>query len=100
MLPFYAAAALAALYNYFRYDARPLIGAGAALLRWLTGTEVQTALAGAMGRILGFELEQVTAGLERSGFAGPNLEAARQAYEAVEAMGEPAGAPARPAAAS
>jgi 2-oxoacid:acceptor oxidoreductase gamma subunit (pyruvate/2-ketoisovalerate family) len=57
------------------------------------GTEavpiVNTALAGAMGRILGFELEQVLAGLERSGFAGTNLKAARQAYEAVAAMGEP-----------
>jgi 2-oxoacid:acceptor oxidoreductase gamma subunit (pyruvate/2-ketoisovalerate family) len=50
---------------------------------------VNTALAGAVGRILGFELEQVLAGLERSGFAGPNLEAARQAFDAVEAMGEP-----------
>ncbi len=49
---------------------------------------VNTALAGAMGRILGFELDQVLAGLERSGFTGPNLEAARQAFAAVEAMGE------------
>ena len=50
---------------------------------------VNTAMAGAMGRILGFELEQVQAGLERSGFAGPNQAAAHQAYDAVEAMGEP-----------
>ena len=60
---------------------------------------VNTALAGAVGRILGFELEQVEAGLERSGFGGPNLVAARQAYEAVEAMGEPGeieAAPAKP----
>ena len=50
---------------------------------------VNTALAGAVGRILGFGLEQVLAGLERSGFTGPNLDAARQAYEAVEVTGEP-----------
>ena len=54
---------------------------------------VNTALAGAMGKILGFELDQVLAGLERSGFTGPNQEAARQAYDAVEAMGEPSERP-------
>ncbi len=65
------------------------------------GTEsvpiVNTALAGAMGRILGFELGQVLAGLERSGLAGPNLEAASQAYEAVAAMGEPSAERPQPA---
>ncbi len=50
---------------------------------------VNTALAGAVGRILGFGLEQVLAGLERSGFTGPNLDAARQAYEDVEVGAEP-----------
>jgi 2-oxoacid:acceptor oxidoreductase gamma subunit (pyruvate/2-ketoisovalerate family) len=59
---------------------------------------VNTALAGAAGRILGFDLEQVQSGLERSGFAGANLEAARQAYEAVETAAEPREAAPRPAA--
>ena len=60
---------------------------------------VNTALAGAMGRILGFELDQVLAGLERSGFADGNLEAARQAYEAVATVDEPGRAAPREAAA-
>jgi 2-oxoacid:acceptor oxidoreductase gamma subunit (pyruvate/2-ketoisovalerate family) len=52
---------------------------------------VNTALAGAMGRILEFDLEHVLTALEHSGLAGPNLTAASQAYEAVRAMAAPSG---------
>ncbi len=42
---------------------------------------VNTALAGAVGRILEFGIERVEAALGQAGFKGPNLAAARQAFE-------------------
>jgi 2-oxoacid:acceptor oxidoreductase gamma subunit (pyruvate/2-ketoisovalerate family) len=44
---------------------------------------VNTALAGATARILGFPIEEVHAALEHLGFVGGNLSAASQAYEGV-----------------
>ena len=44
---------------------------------------VNTALAGAVGRMLRFDLEEMHAALEHLGFGGPNLMAASQAYEQV-----------------
>jgi 2-oxoacid:acceptor oxidoreductase gamma subunit (pyruvate/2-ketoisovalerate family) len=45
---------------------------------------VNTALAGAVGRMLGFPLEEIGAALEHLGFTGPNLAAATRAFEEVE----------------
>lgn len=50
---------------------------------------VNTGLAGAVGRILGFPLEEVLAALEQLGFGGGNVKAASDAYQAV-ATREPA----------
>ncbi|MDH3402132.1 MAG: 2-oxoacid:acceptor oxidoreductase family protein [Acidobacteriota bacterium] len=47
---------------------------------------VNTALAGAVGRVLGFELGHVRAAVEHLGFAGGNLAAADQAYEATRLL--------------
>ncbi len=61
---------------------------------------VNTALAGALGRTLGFELESIHAALEHLGFVGANLVAATQAFQAVQRSGAPgelAEAGARPA---
>ncbi len=44
---------------------------------------VNTALAGAVGRMLGFPLDEVRAALEHLGFKGPNLTAATRAFEEV-----------------
>ena len=44
---------------------------------------VNTALAGAVGRMLGFSLQEMCAALEHLGFTGPNLLAATTAYEEV-----------------
>lgn len=44
---------------------------------------VNTALAGAMGRLLGLPLEEMEAAFHHLGFGGGNVTAARQAYEAV-----------------
>jgi 2-oxoacid:acceptor oxidoreductase gamma subunit (pyruvate/2-ketoisovalerate family) len=67
---------------------------------------VNTALAGAVGRVLGFELEDVKAAVEHQGFGGGNLVAAAQAFEATrlvdtapapveEASSRPAAVPGR-----
>ncbi|NJD19990.1 MAG: hypothetical protein FIA95_12010 [Gemmatimonadetes bacterium] len=53
---------------------------------------VNTALAGAVARILGFPLEEMLAALEHLGFGGGNVKAASDAYAAV-AMREPSQAP-------
>ncbi len=57
------------------------------------GTEsvpiVNTALAGAAGRLLGFELASIHAALERLGFAGANLTAATRAYQQLERLDAP-----------
>ncbi len=45
---------------------------------------VNTALAGAAGRMLGFGLDEIHAALEHLGFGGANLTAASQAYAAVQ----------------
>jgi 2-oxoacid:acceptor oxidoreductase gamma subunit (pyruvate/2-ketoisovalerate family) len=50
---------------------------------------VNTALAGAVGAMLGFALEEVDAALEHLGFTGPNTTAAAQAYEGVERLETP-----------
>lgn len=44
---------------------------------------VNTGLAGAVGRILGFPLEEILAALEHLGFGGGNVKAATDAYQAV-----------------
>jgi len=44
---------------------------------------VNTALAGAVGRMLGFPLVEMYAALTHLGFAGPNLDAARRAHDEV-----------------
>lgn len=52
---------------------------------------VNTALAGAVGRIFGFPIEEMLAAIEQLGFGGGNLLAARDAHEAVtmlEAVGD------------
>jgi 2-oxoacid:acceptor oxidoreductase gamma subunit (pyruvate/2-ketoisovalerate family) len=51
---------------------------------------VNTALAGAVGRMLGFPLPETEAALEHLGFAGGNIKAAGTAYEAVQLMDRPA----------
>ena len=57
------------------------------------GTEsvpiVNTALAGAIGRLLGFELQQIDAALAHLGFVGDNLTAASTAYEALQVSPRP-----------
>ncbi len=58
---------------------------------------VNTALAGALARMLGFELASVHAALEHLGFVGANRTAATQAYEALatlESLPQTAEAPA------
>ena len=50
---------------------------------------VNTALAGAVGRMLGFGLQEMCAALEHLGFTGPNLLAATTAYEEVLLLDEP-----------
>ncbi|MCP4204459.1 MAG: FAD-dependent oxidoreductase [bacterium] len=52
---------------------------------------VNTALAGAAGRILGFELDGVHAALEHLGFTGGNTTAARSAWNEVESTAAPMG---------
>ena len=55
---------------------------------------VNTALAGAVARILGFPLEEMLASLEHLGFGGGNIAAAKDAYENVttrEALEAPSG---------
>jgi len=47
---------------------------------------VNTALAGAAGRMLGFDLEDINAALEHLGFTGANLTAAAQANEHVRLL--------------
>lgn len=80
-------------------DGRPDIAQELPAYRWATvdasaiarkeglGTRsipiVNTALAGAAGRVLGFELDHVKAALEHLGFVGPNLKAAEEAHEQV-----------------
>ncbi|MCB9647220.1 MAG: 2-oxoacid:acceptor oxidoreductase family protein [Deltaproteobacteria bacterium] len=55
---------------------------------------VNTALAGAVGRMLDMPLEWVEAGLTHLGFIGPNLGAARDAYAATRLGAQPVAAPA------
>ena len=50
---------------------------------------VNTALAGAAGRMLGFPLEEIHAALEHLGFKGSNLTAATRAYEEVRLLESP-----------
>ena len=50
---------------------------------------VNTALAGAAGRMLGFPLEEIQAALEQLGFKGSNLTAASRAYEEVRLLETP-----------
>jgi len=50
---------------------------------------VNTALAGAVGRMLGFPLEEMHAALEHLGFKGSNLTAATRAYEEVRLLESP-----------
>ncbi len=61
---------------------------------------VNTALAGAVGRLLGFDLAACHGALEHLGFTGGNLTAAARAYQEIEVLeaatapaGEPAPAP-------
>lgn len=57
---------------------------------------VNTTLLGAIGRVLGVPLDDINAALEHSKFVGPNLQAAKTAYEAVcmvELPGKMAAAP-------
>ncbi len=50
---------------------------------------VNTALAGAAGRMLNMSLDEVCAALEHLGFTGPNVTAATRAYEEVRLHGTP-----------
>jgi 2-oxoacid:acceptor oxidoreductase gamma subunit (pyruvate/2-ketoisovalerate family) len=50
---------------------------------------VNTALAGAVGRMLGLPLEEMVAALEHLGFGGPNIAAATRAYAETLLGGEP-----------
>jgi 2-oxoacid:acceptor oxidoreductase gamma subunit (pyruvate/2-ketoisovalerate family) len=50
---------------------------------------VNTALAGAVGRMLGFPLAEIHAALEHLGFEGGNLDAASRAYEEVRLLKSP-----------
>jgi len=63
---------------------------------------VNTALAGAAGRLLELDLESIHKALEHLGFVGPNLTAATQAYQALReaAAARKPGAVARPPAVS
>jgi 2-oxoacid:acceptor oxidoreductase gamma subunit (pyruvate/2-ketoisovalerate family) len=47
---------------------------------------VNTALLGATARIFGWSLEEVNAALEHLGFVGPNIDAARDAFDAVKTV--------------
>ncbi len=49
---------------------------------------VNTALVGAVGRMLGFELESVLASVRHLGFDGGNLDAARRAFEGLRTLDE------------
>ena len=51
---------------------------------------VNTALAGAVGRMLGMPLEEIIAALEHLGFAGANITAANRAFEEVRLVATPA----------
>ncbi len=53
---------------------------------------VNTALAGAVSRVLGFDFAEMRAALEQLGFVNANLTAAEQAYQQVQ-LAEPAGIP-------
>ena len=50
---------------------------------------VNTALAGAVARMLGFPLDEMLAALEHLGFSGPNEVAAKRAFEEVKGTGAP-----------
>jgi 2-oxoacid:acceptor oxidoreductase gamma subunit (pyruvate/2-ketoisovalerate family) len=50
---------------------------------------VNTALAGAVGKMLGFPLDEIEAALEHLGFVGGNLAAAGRAYEDAQFLGTP-----------
>ena len=50
---------------------------------------VNTALAGAVGRMLGIPLEEIIAALEHLGFTGANITAANRAFEAVRLVETP-----------
>ncbi len=50
---------------------------------------VNTALAGAVGKMLGFPFAEVIAALEHLGFKGPNIDAATRAYEETVLLREP-----------
>ncbi len=50
---------------------------------------VNTALAGAVGKMLGFPIAEMTAALEHLGFKGPNIDAATRAYEESALLREP-----------
>ena len=50
---------------------------------------VNTALAGAVGRMFAFPLHEMCAALEHLGFKGPNLTAATRAYEEVQLIDSP-----------
>ena len=50
---------------------------------------VNTALAGAVGTMLGIPLDEITAALEHLGFTGANLTAAKRAYEEVQLIKTP-----------
>jgi len=50
---------------------------------------VNTALAGAVGRMLGYPLQEISAALEHLGFKGSNLAAATRAYEEVRLLESP-----------
>ncbi len=53
---------------------------------------VNTALAGAVAKILGFELAEVHAALEHLGFTGGNIKAASSAWDEVQSTRAPSGA--------
>lgn len=64
---------------------------------------VNTALAGAVGRLLKLDLESIHGALEHLGFVGPNVTAASRAYQALQVAGAPrraSAAAARPPAVS
>ncbi len=50
---------------------------------------VNTALAGAVGKMLSFPLEEIIAALEHLGFKGPNIAAAKRAYREVRVLDLP-----------
>jgi 2-oxoacid:acceptor oxidoreductase gamma subunit (pyruvate/2-ketoisovalerate family) len=59
---------------------------------------VNTALAGAVGRMLGFPLNEIIAALRHLGFAGPNLVAATRAHDELLVLDTPRDAAAEPVA--